>query len=122
MTDKNAAKTPAKTPRSRAKKPDWSALASKAESAPKEEAAPDATPADAPAAIENNPAVRVTPSGKVVPLKKAQTFRLPPDVLKIIADARAEEAALGNNFTNDMAVTEALRAWGAARARKRNKS
>ena len=57
----------------------------------------------------------MTPSGKVIPVTKAQTFRLPPDALQIIAEEKAEEAALGKRLTNDAAVAEALRMWGKAR-------
>lgn len=125
MTDKKApAKTPAKPTRPRRKTPDWGALASKSESAPREEIErEEAAPVAAPAAPKPDatPAVKVTPSGKVIPVTKAQTFRLPPDALQIIAEEKAEEAALGKRLTNDAAVAEALRMWGKARRQARQR-
>ena len=119
------AKTPAKAPPRAKKKTDWGKLAATPSSSPKA-VEPDEPQADAPPAVGGvvaTPAVKVTPSGKVIPVTKAQTFRLPPDALQIIAEEKAEEAALGKRLTNDAAVAEALRMWGKARrqARQRNK-
>ena len=103
------------------KKPtDWAALAGKRASAPKEEI--EREEAVQSPATAGNLAVRVTASGKVVPVTKPQTFRLPIDVLAILAEEKAVEAALGNKLTNDAAVTEALRQWGKARNRQRRRA
>lgn len=51
--------------------------------------------------------------------KKPASFRLPPDVLDYIAQARNEAAARGDRLTNDEAVTMAVRAfWGKKRQRR----
>lgn len=52
--------------------------------------------------------------------KKAATFRLPPDVLEYIDQARDQAAARGDRLTKDEAVTMAVRAfWGGKRQRRR---
>lgn len=61
----------------------------------------------------------VTATGLVRPVRKPSTYRLPQDALDIIAQAVADEAALGNRLTKDAAVTEAVREWGKLRARRR---
>lgn len=113
-------KTPAKTTTRAKKKPvtDWAKLAGRSATAPKEEIEREEA-STAPAPAQPNAAVQVTATGKVIPVTKAQTFRLPLDALQIIADAKAEEAANGRRLTNDAAVTEALHAWAKARQRRK---
>lgn len=72
---------------------------------------------------ESNPSVDAVPDspkrGKRGPYnvprvnRKAQTFRLPPDVFELIRTAREEAAARGDRLTNDDAVIQAVRGyWG----------
>lgn len=52
--------------------------------------------------------------------KHPATFRLPPDVLEYIDQARNEAAARGDRLTKDEAITMAVRAfWGGKRQRRR---
>lgn len=45
--------------------------------------------------------------------RKAQTFRLPPDVFELIRAAREDAAERGDRLTNDDAVIQAVRSyWG----------
>jgi len=55
--------------------------------------------------------------------KKAATFRLPPDVLELIDNAREDAANNGVRLTKDDAVTAAIRAfYGKGRRRARRTS
>lgn len=106
-----------KTTRAKRKSPNWAQLATSAPSAPAapkdsvdEVAAPTATPVEAPT---------TTPvTGKPRVQKKAQTFRLPADCFAYIDRAKAVAAENGDKLTNDMIVTDAVRAWGKAWERK----
>lgn len=52
--------------------------------------------------------------------KKPVTYRLPPDVIEYIDQARDEAAARGDRLTKDEAITMAVRAfWGGKRQRRR---
>lgn len=52
--------------------------------------------------------------------KKSVTYRLPPDVIEYIDQARDEAAARGDRLTKDEAITMAVRAfWGGKRQRRR---
>lgn len=115
--------TPAKTnsPRGGKKRTtDWGALAAKPATAPKDEIErEEAGGAARAAAAPSDQNVRVTPTGKIAPVVKAATFRLPLDALQVIEDAKADAAAKGDKLTKDAAVAEALRAWGRANQRRR---
>lgn len=103
------------------KKTDWAKLSSRKATAPlKEIEAEDAQPPAQPV-VPEGANVRVTPTGKVVPATKPQTFRLPLDVFKIIADEKALAAAEGDKLTNDAIVTEAVRMWKKTKDRQRAK-
>lgn len=51
-------------------------------------------------------------------VKKAATFRLPPDVHELIDQAREEAAANGDRLTKDDAVTAAIRAYYGRKRRR----
>lgn len=51
--------------------------------------------------------------------KVPASYRLPPDVIELINQARAEAAARGDRLTKDEAVTMAVRSfWGGKRQRR----
>jgi hypothetical protein len=51
--------------------------------------------------------------------KRPASYRLPPDVIELIDQARAEAAARGDRLTKDEAVTMAVRSfWGGKRQRR----
>lgn len=115
-TSADATEAKPKTTRAKRKSPNWRQLATSPSTAPKatvdaeEAAAPPAAPVEAPA---------TTPvTGKPRVQKKAQTFRLPADCFAIIDRAKELAAENGDKLTNDMIVTEAVRAWGKAWERK----
>ena len=107
-------------PRSKTKT-DWSAAFSKPETAPRSlEPVPDEE--TEPAAPAAKPARQGKPRGpynvKKVN-KKAATFRLPPDVLELIDNAREEAAQSGVRLTKDDAVTAAIRHYYGSSRRRR---
>ncbi len=107
-------------PRSKTKT-DWSAAFSKPETAPRSlEAVPDDAEEAAPPAAK--PRRQGKPRGpynvKKVD-KKAATFRLPPDVLELIDNAREEAAQSGVRLTKDDAVTAAIRHYDGSSRRRR---
>ncbi len=102
-------------------KTDWSAAFSKPETAPRSlEAVPDDAAEAAPPA--SKPRRQGKPRGpynvKKVD-KKAATFRLPPDVLELIDNAREEAAQSGVRLTKDDAVTAAIRHYYGSSRRRR---
>lgn len=108
-------------PRSKTKT-DWSAAFSKPESAPRSlEAVPDDEETQTDAAAER-PRREGKPRGpynvKKVD-KKPATFRLPPDVLELIDNAREEAAQSGVRLTKDDAVTAAIRHYYGSSRRRR---
>jgi len=120
-----ASATPAKKPATRSKpktRSDWTNLVTRPESVPRAEAEHDEVPAaerETYAEREPAPVVHTQVNQLVRPATKAGTFRLPLDAHEIINQAIAEEAALGNRLTKDAAVTDALRTWEKARARRK---
>ncbi len=107
-------------PRSKTKT-DWSAAFSKPETAPRSvEAVPDEETETTPTA--SKPSRQGKPRGpynvKKVD-KKAATFRLPPDVLELIDNAREEAAQSGVRLTKDDAVTAAIRHYYGSSRRRR---
>ncbi|MBG0716891.1 hypothetical protein G3N18_02155 [Microbacterium sp. 2C] len=111
-------------PRSQ-KKTDWSAAFSKPETAPRSlEAVPDeetetTTPTTAAAAKSPRQGKPRGPYNVKKVDKKPATFRLPPDVLELIDNAREEAAESGVRLTKDDAVTAAIRHYYGGSRRRR---
>lgn len=79
----------------------------------------DSGPVTPPPAKKASPA-KGKPRGpyNVVRVEKIQvSYRLPPDAVAIIEDARAEAAQNGDRLTKDDAVAQAIRYWGKRRRR-----
>jgi hypothetical protein len=90
----------------------WAAVATRQESAPKSVVAAEDNPTE--------PKVRRTEKNNLArPIKKAATFRLPPDVFELVDAEIAAEAALGNRLTKDDAITRAVRAAYGKKGRRK---
>jgi hypothetical protein len=90
----------------------WATVATRQESAPKSVVA----------AEDNPPELKVRRTEKnnlARPIKKAATFRLPPDVSELVDAEIAAEAELGNRLTKDDAITRAVRAAYGKKARRK---
>ena len=107
-------------PRSKTKT-DWSAAFSKPETAPRSlEAVPDEETETTPTASKpSRPGKPRGPYNVKKVDKKAATFRLPPDVLELIDNAREEAAQSGVRLTKDDAVTAAIRHYYGSSRRRR---
>jgi hypothetical protein len=83
---------------------------------------PESAPKSAVAAEDNPPELKVRRTEKnnlARPIKKAATFRLPPDVFELVDAEIAAEAELGNRLTKDDAITRAVRAAYGKKARRK---
>ncbi len=107
-------------PRSKTKT-DWSAAFSKPETAPRSlEAVTDQEPeTTTPAANTSRQGKPRGPYNVKKVDKRAATFRLPPDVLELIDNAREEAAQSGVRLTKDDAVTAAIRHYYGSSRRRR---
>lgn len=107
-------------PRSKTKT-DWSAAFSKPETAPRSlEAVPDEDTETAPPAAKTSRQGKPRGPYNVKKVdKRAATFRLPPDVLELIDNAREEAAQSGVRLTKDDAVTAAIRHYYGSSRRRR---